>query len=329
MAYDIRLIEKVNEIFDSRRKNAESALALRKAEVYKKVPRIKEIDNLTRMKYREMVMNVMGGKNLKKSEIKSAAVDLRAERGELLVAAGYPVDYLELKFECKKCSDTGFYKNQPCTCYIKELNKLSAGASNLSARLEKETFKNFRLDYYADETDANGKNPRKIMERVFELCRKYAEEFSLNSGNLFFNGATGLGKTYLSSAIAGEVMQKGNTVIYDSAQNIIDAFESYKFGKPDAPADLDGYTDCDLLIIDDLGTEFITQYSISVIYTLLNNRINAHKPTIVSSNIDGETLSAYYPQSIVSRLSGEFITVPFIGTDIRTSRNGRSRKARQ
>ncbi len=329
MAYDIRLIEKVNEIFDSRRKNAESALALRKAEVYKKVPRIKEIDNLTRMKYREMVMNVMGGKNLKKSEIKSAAVDLRAERGELLVAAGYPVDYLELKFECKKCSDTGFYKNQPCTCYIKELNKLSAGASNLSARLEKETFKNFRLDYYADETDANGKNPRKIMERVFELCRKYAEEFSLNSGNLFFNGATGLGKTYLSSAIAGEVMQKGNTVIYDSAQNIIDAFESYKFGKPDAPSDLDGYTDCDLLIIDDLGTEFITQYSISVIYTLLNNRINAHKPTIVSSNIDGETLSAYYPQSIVSRLSGEFITVPFIGTDIRTARNGRSRKARQ
>lgn len=329
MAYDNKVISQVNEIFDKRRKNAELALNERRAEVYKKVPRIKEIDNLTRLKYREMVMNVMGGKNIKKSEIKGAAVDLRAERGELLLEAGYPVDYLELKFECKKCSDTGFYKNQPCTCYIKELNKFSAFTSNLSARLDKENFKNFRLDYYADETGASGKNPRRIMEKVFELCRKYADEFSLESGNLFFNGATGLGKTCLSSCIAGEVMQKGYKVIYDSAQNIIDAFESYKFGKADAPQDLDGYNDCDLLIIDDLGTEFITQYSISVIYTLLNNRINSHKPTIVSSNIDGETLSSYYPQSIVSRLSGEFITVPFVGTDIRTSRNGRSRKVKR
>ena len=328
MAYDNKIITAVNEIFAHRREDAEISLNERRAEVYKKVPRIREIDNLTRLKYREMVMNAMGGKSLKKSEIRGAAVDLRAERGELLLEAGYPVDYLELKFECRKCSDTGFYKNQPCTCYIKELNRLSAGSSNLSARLEKETFKNFRLEYYPDETDASGKNPRRIMEKVFELCKKYADEFTPDSGNLFFNGATGLGKTYLSSCIAGEVMQKGYKVIYDSAQNIIDAFESYKFGKADAPADLDGYSDCDLLIIDDLGTEFITQYSISVVYTLLNNRINAHKPTVVSSNIDGETLSSYYPQSIVSRLSGEFITVPFIGTDIRTAKNGRSRRTK-
>lgn len=315
---------KAKELLQKRRDNAQISLEARKAEVYKKVPRIKQIDREITERYRRMINRAFSGEKVKNSEVKAVAVDLRAEKCELLVDAGFPLDYLDLKYECKKCSDTGFVKGQMCSCFIKELNRLSAVESNLSQRLAKETFKNFRLDYYPEE--GGSRSPRAVMTKVFNLCKNYADTFGDNSANLFFNGPTGLGKTFLSSCIAGEVISKGYSVIYDSAQNIIDAFEAYKFGKPDAPDSLDKYSECDLLIIDDLGTEFITQYSLSVIYTLLNNRINSHKATIVSSNINGEQMDSYYPKSIVSRLSGEFMTVPFMGTDIRTAKNGRSRK---
>jgi len=322
--YDIQVMEKAKELLRKRRDYAQTSLEARKAEVYKKVPRIKQIDREIADRYRQMVAKAFTGEKVKNSEVKSAAVDLRAEKCELLVDAGFPLDYLDLRYECKKCSDTGFVKGQMCSCFIKELNKLSAAESNLSQRMSKETFKNFRLDYYPD--DGGSRSPKAIMSKVFDLCKNYAETFSEESANMFFNGPTGLGKTFLSSCIAGEVIAKGYSVIYDSAQNIIDAFESYKFGKNDAPDSVDKYTECDLLIIDDLGTEFITQYSLSVVYTLLNNRINSHKPTIVSSNINGEQMDSYYPKSIVSRLSGEFMTVPFMGSDIRTAKNGRNRK---
>lgn len=326
MAYDREVIEAVNEIMRKKRVYAEESLYARRAEVYKKAPKIKEIDELSRKRFAEVVTAAFSGKATKKSEIRNISVDLRAERAELLVNAGFPIDYLDLKFECKKCSDEGFYKGQMCSCYVKELNKLSAQRSNLSTLLGTECFKNFKLEYYNDEADQSGKSPRQRMAQVYDFCKKYAETFSAQSRNLFFTGATGLGKTFLSSCIAGEVIGKGYSVIYDSAQNIIDAFESYKFGKADAPDNIEKYSNCDLLIIDDLGTEFITQYSISVIYTLLNKRINSKLPMIVSSNINGETLGTYYPQSIVSRLSGEFVTVPFVGTDIRTAKNGRRKK---
>lgn len=326
MAYERSVIDAVNEIMRQRRDYAEQSLYNRRSEVYKKVPRIREIDELSRKRYAEVINAAFSGKATKKSEIRSISVDLRAARAELLVNAGFPIDYLDLKYECKKCSDEGFYKGQMCSCYLKELNRLSAKNSNLSSLLGSECFKNFRLEYYSDEAEGGSRSPRQRMSQVLDFCKNYADTFSVASKNLFFTGPTGLGKTFLSSCIAGEVIAKGYSVVYDSAQNIIDAFESYKFGKNDAPQSLDRYSECDLLIIDDLGTEFITQYSISVIYTLLNNRINSKLPMIVSSNINGETLGTYYPQSVVSRLSGEFVTVPFVGTDIRTAKNGRRKK---
>ncbi len=206
-----------------------------------------------------------------------------------------------------------------CVCFRKELNRAAAAQTKLSRLVDEQTFKTFKLDCYPDEGPAD-RNPRKIMERVYEHCKRYAEEFSPASGNLFFTGPTGLGKTFLSSAIAREIIEKGYSVVYDSIANIVGDYENIKFGKGGSEEGLRKYDDCDLLIIDDLGTELITQYSESVLYTLINNRINLKKPMIISSNLDADSLGRFYSQSILSRLSGEFLTMPFTGEDIRQKR---------
>ena len=327
MAYDRETLEQVAEIFRQRRANAIAQQQARREEVYKKIPRIKEIDALTKERYRELVSGIFGGKSLTKSEIRSSSVDLRAERAELLATNGYPIDYLDVKFECRRCSDEGFVKGRMCACYQRELARVAMSRTKISMLMQDQSFKNFKLDYYSDVKNGNGKSPRVQMAQVLEFCKNYAKQFTPHANSLFLNGATGLGKTFLSSCIAREVIEHGYSVVYDSAQNIIHAFEQVKFDRAGEKADLDQYSNCDLLIIDDLGTEFITQYSMSVVYMLLNNRILAQRPTIVSSNLDGEVLKQYYSESIVSRLSGEFMTVPFVGSDIRVRKGGQRKRS--
>ena len=178
--------------------------------------------------------------------------------------------------------------------------------------MEDQTFKSFKLDLYPEGA------ARKNMERIYNKVKDYAENFSSKSGNLLFTGGTGVGKTFLSSAVARHVIDKGFSVVYDSISNIVNEFEAVKFNK--AQIDLSKYDICDLLIIDDLGTEMITQFSESVVYTLLNNRINMRKPMIVSTNINADSVGDLYSQSVVSRLAGEFLVLPFKGNDIRLIR---------
>lgn len=326
MAYDREVLEQVAEIFRQKRVNAELQQKNRREEVYKKIPRIREIDALMRSRYKEIVSGMLNGKSYTKAELRSSSVDLRAERAELLATNGYPIDYLDMKFECRRCSDEGFVKGRMCSCYQKELARAAMARTKISLLLQDQSFKNFRLDYYSDAPGANGKSPREIMAHVFDFCKNYAKQFTPHASSLFLNGPTGLGKTFLSSCIAREVIERGFSVVYDSAQNIVNDFERVKFDRGGEKADLDRYSECDLLIIDDLGTEFITQYSMSVVYTLLNDRILAQRPTIVSSNLDGDVLRQYYSESIVSRLSGEFMTVPFFGSDIRVRKGGRNKR---
>ena len=316
MAYDVSIIEAVDELFRRRREESMAALERRRAEAYKKEPRIRAIDAELSRKYRELIASTFGGKAPSKKETRAIAVDHLASRAELLVQSGFPVDYLELKYHCSKCSDEGFIQGKMCSCYRKALNKEAAGHTKLAKLMEDQTFKTFKMDLYPEEGGA-----RRNMERIFNRVKEYAENFSERSGNLLFTGGTGVGKTFLSSAVARHVIDKGFSVVYDSIANIIDEFEAVKFNKK--PINLDKYDTCDLLIIDDLGTELVTQYSESVVYTLLNNRINMRKPMIVSTNIDGERMGEIYSQSIVSRLSGEFMILPFKGTDLRQRRKNK------
>lgn len=312
MAYDVSIIEAVDELFRRRREDSIAALERRRAEAYKKDPKIRAVDAELSRKYRELITSAFGGKAPSKKETRAIAVDHLATRAELLVQAGFPVDYLELKYHCSKCSDEGFIGGKMCNCYRKALNKEAASRTKLARLMEDQTFKSFKLDLYPEGT------ARKNMERVYNKVKDYAENFSAKSGNLLFTGGTGVGKTFLSSAVARHVIDKGFSVVYDSISNIISEFEAVKFNK--SQIDLSKYDTCDLLIIDDLGTEMITQFSESVVYTLLNNRINMRKPMIVSTNINAERVGEMYSQSVVSRLSGEFMILPFMGNDLRQFR---------
>ncbi len=313
MAYDISIIEAVDEKFRRRREESIAALERRRAEAYKKDPKIRAIDAELARKYRELITSTFGGKAPSKKETRAVAVDHLAARAELLVQSGFPVDYLELKYHCSKCSDEGFIQGKMCSCYRKALNKEAAAHTKLAKLMEVQTFKTFKIDLYPEENGV-----RKGMERIFNRVKDYAENFSEKSGNLLFTGGTGVGKTFLSSAVARHVIDKGFSVVYDSIANIVADFEAVKFNKENR--NLDKYDSCDLLIIDDLGTEMVTQFTESIVYTLINNRINMRKPMIVSTNIDGDRLSEMYSQSIVSRLSGEFLILPFRGRDLRNHR---------
>ena len=193
-----------------------------------------------------------------------------------------------------------------------ELNKMSP--------LELSSFENFSLDFYSDTPQPKSElTPKKRMAKILEFCKKYASQFKKNSPSLLMTGSTGLGKTHLSLAIAKEVIEKGFGVIYGSAQNIISKMEKEKFrGYQNSSDETERhYIDCDLLIIDDLGTEYLTSFSSAAIYNIVNSRIMMNKPTIISTNLSMKELEKNYSQRMVSRIIGNNIRLEFLGSDIR------------
>ena len=219
-----------------------------------------------------------------------------------------------------RCGDTGFLGSEVCAClrayYASEQNKELSGLLDLGSQC----FENFNFDYYSPLPDAElGVSPRTNMERVYDICQDYAHEFSPKSGSLLLTGSTGLGKTFLSASIARVVSASGHSVVYDTAGHIFSRFEAQKFGRDDGEADsaVSRALGCDLLILDDLGTEMITAYSTSALYTLINTRLTRAKATIISTNCSNEELQKKYTPQILSRIEGEYQTLPFVGRDIR------------
>ena len=186
--------------------------------------------------------------------------------------------------------------------------------------LERSRFENFSLDWYPDRPDANGKNPRKRMEKILAFCRDYAEHFSKSSPSILMEGGTGLGKTHLSLAIAGRVIDRGFGVIYGSAPDILTALKAENSYFNTDHTVLERFEQCDLLIIDDLGTEFPNSFTKSAAYNLLNARLAREKPTIISTNLTIPEMKSSYSDRLVSRIIGENEHLPFIGDDIRIAK---------
>jgi DNA replication protein DnaC len=243
---------------------------------------------------------------------------LMKKRREILVSLGYPADYTDVHYSCTKCSDTGFVGTKMCTC-LKQLlitkNIQSSGMGNL---IDKQCFENFNLGVYKSNPEVAAR-----MERNLRIAKAYAENFTRHHDNLLLIGTTGTGKTHVSTAIAKVVISQGFDVLYDSAQNIINDFENDKFrsGYGNTESASAKYLECDLLIIDDLGAEFVSQFSVAALYNLINTRQNKGLSTIISTNLSGPELAGKYDGRIYSRIVGaDYIVLRFEGNDYRITR---------
>jgi len=259
-------------------------------------------------------------------DVRLRNLELQEQRRGELIRAGFSENYLSDEVMCPKCSDTGYIRTEMCEClYELYKNEQRASLSSL-LRLGDETFDNFELSYYDDmPAPDTGVSPRRSMEIIYETCVEYARKFGKKSMNLFFNGAPGLGKTFLSACIARVVAENGYSVVYDMASHIFAQFEDAKFVRTDdqeeARSEIKRYLECDLLIIDDLGTEMTTAFTISALYELINTRLMTCRKTLVSSNLTLHELRRRYSEQIMSRLEGEYQVLTFRGEDIRRKRN--------
>ncbi len=304
----------VYEIFKEKAPLARELAERRSYEVWAKDSEIEKIDKeLSETGLRIFAAALSGEENrdAEYKKLENRLSSLKLEKKQRLEALGYPADYTEVKYECEKCSDTGYVGIKMCDCLKKALIQQSYRSSGIGKYLEKQTFDNFDLTLYQF-----GKI-RENMSRILSRAKAFASEFSDSSAeSLLFVGGTGLGKTHISSAIAKCVIEKGYSVSYDSAQNIISAFERERFGRDDKQ-DSQKYLNADLLIIDDLGAEIQSKSSVSYFYTLINTRLISSKPTIISTNLTPKELTAQYEERIVSRLFGEYSVFLFEGEDIR------------
>ena len=265
------------------------------------------------------------------AKIREKNRQLREERKNLLIALKLPPNYLDVNYTCEKCQDTGTIENYDeknrvsygtsyCSCYMDLLKKYSAEKMSAMTPLELSSFEDFNLDYYPKKAQ-NGKSPYEIMRDVYSRCVSYAERFDKDSVSLYFCGRTGLGKTHLSLAIANEAIKKGYNVVYGSVINFLNKLEREKFGRADSFETEDVLINADLLILDDLGAEFSSAVAMSSLYNIINSRIARGVPTIISSNLSFDEIKSRYPESIVSRIIGNYVPVMFMGDDIRQLMN--------
>lgn len=303
------------------RRNAAIALAeRRKGQLYGRYPRLAEIEKELSATAHRVIKAVMNGENTEAlvEEMRQKNLSLQMERCDLLQKAGFAPDYLEPQYHCKDCEDTGYQDGHRCRCLKRELRVQAAKALNLTSDLKPTSFGTFRLDYYSAQRDPKlGIVPRQKMEQIFHYCTHYAEDFGPHSPSLLFMGKTGLGKTHLSLAIAAAAIDKGYGALYLSWQNILGRLEDEQFGRVQEKRTLPLLCDCDLLILDDVGAEFITPFDTATLGSIITTRLAAGRPTIVSTNLTFGELEKTYSERIVSRLMGGYQNLQFVGEDIR------------
>ena len=254
--------------------------------------------------------------------LKAENLGLQRRFAELLAEHGFARADIEPQYVCPKCEDTGYVDGRMCACHRALLRQIAYENLNRISPLTLSTFEDFSLDYYSDAPVEGRRSDREQMRYILDYCKRYAEGFSAKSGNLFFTGATGLGKTHLSLAIASAAIDKGFGVVYGTAQNVAVSLERERFSRADENGGdtLELLNDCDLLILDDLGMEISSSYITAMIYNIIDTRIMLAKPTIISSNLSMQELEKRYNERFVSRVLGFYDRMPFRGKDIRAKR---------
>lgn len=326
MAYDGKLLARARtQLENIREKNAQEQRT-RQQRVYLRVPEIEDIDLTLRRQMVETVrLSIAKAEDVaeKIAAIREENLELQMRRAELLTEHGFGMDYLNEIICCEKCRDTGIYKGGVCECLDRLYNMELTKELGTLMRRGDESFERFDLSLYPKEYDpVFGLVPRETMKDVYDFCRRYAENFEAATKNLLFYGGTGLGKTYLSACIARVVARKGFSVCYETASAALEYYERAKFSRDIAESEeaaqrIKHMESCDLMILDDLGTEMLTPMSQSALYAIVNNRLVNGKKSIISTNFSFAELQKKYIPQIYSRLSGEYTALPFVGKDIR------------
>lgn len=295
----------------------------RREEVYQKVPQIKQIEDEISSQAVRCARKLLDGDAGAKEELKQHIEDLREQKEVLLSAFGFPADYMEMHYVCPECQDTGYIDGKKCRCFKKEEIRLLYSQSNIEEVLLRENFDSFSYEYYDDRVviPEIQMTVADYMRQVHTWCKEYVENFEKKGGNLIFTGSTGVGKTFLTNCIAKALIDQYQSVIYLSSNDLFDVFSKNKFHYDTEEEMKDMYQyilDCDLLIIDDLGTELNNTFVSSQLFYCINERLLRKKSTIISTNLSMTMLRDTYSDRISSRIISQYSIIPLYGDDIRT-----------
>lgn len=298
------------------------AQTARREEVQEKIPRIREIEAQMAERSVACARKLLEGDTTARAKLQNELADLRAEKASLLRQAGYAPDYLELQFHCPDCQDTGYANGKKCHCFLRAQMRLLYAQSNLDQVLERENFSTLSFAYYdsREVIPQLGVTNAEYMEQVVGWCKEFVENFGKERGSLLFTGSTGVGKTFLTNCIAKALMDSYYSVVYLSAPDLFEVFSKNKFTYQAEEEIKDTYQyilECDLLIIDDLGTELNNSFTSSQLFYCINERMNTNRSTIISTNLSIGSLRDNYTDRVTSRIMSGYTIIPLYGGDIR------------
>ena len=307
--------------YEERQRLQRRAMEARTQEIYQKIPQIQELDRQISTRAADCARRVLGGDTKAREHLKEDLADLKEQKLTLLKAAGYPADYMELRYDCPDCQDTGYVNGKRCHCFERQRLNILYAQSNIEAVLKEENFDHLRFDFYDDteKVPQLGMTERAYMDVVVRQCREFAQQYPAKGNSILFTGGTGVGKTFLTNCIARKLMDTYHSVIYFSASDLFEVFSRNKFDYDQAEEMKDTYRyilDCDLLIIDDLGTELNNSFTSSQLFYCINERMNMNRSTIISTNLSLTQLRDSYTDRVTSRIM-RYRIIPLYGRDIR------------
>lgn len=327
MKTTIQRLRQAEHVLEQRRAAAEGRLREHSGIACEKIPALAQLERQLAESGAAVVGAIGAGQDCAEflALLAQQNIAAQAEREKLLLAGGFPPDYLTMRYECPQCGDSGFVRGERCACFSRLLQTLAYQELSMDTPLEQSDFGLFRLDCYSTTPDARtGIVPRRNMQGVWEYCKKYAAEFHGGAQSLLFTGPTGLGKTHLSLAIARQVIAAGFTVVYGSAPNLLGKLERERFARfGENTGEVEqALLACGLLILDDLGAEFSTAFTQAAIYNLVNTRLMGAKPVIISTNLTTAQLNEKYGERVTSRIIGNYAVLRFFGSDVRQVKQG-------
>lgn len=322
MAFDGKVMRRAQLRFEADKQRRADEFARRREALYRAEPELQQIEQQLRGTVSKIIADAIRSgtdPNPAIRVIKDENMELQRRRAELLLGLGYPMDALEEKPACTLCNDSGFNGTRVCTCLQTYYNEQQKQELSQLLDLGNQSFDTFSLDWYSNHVSERlGCSPREQMEQVFETCSNFARRFGKHRDNLLLTGFPGVGKTFLSACIAREVTERGFSVVYDTAASVFRYMEDAQFRRDEGGDEaVQRFLRCDLLILDDLGTEMNSTFVQSALYRIVNDRLLSGKSTVINTNLPSHELGTRYSPAILSRIEGQYEVLPCFGDDIR------------